>query len=91
MNACSRFPVTADLLLDAAVWATTPVLTLWSNNASTSSAGVPFLLDSCMTGADKHLRGVQEKLNTRTIDEELTADPELLKQVDEDISKGSYY
>ena len=44
-----------------------------------------------MTGADMHLHGVQEKLNTRTIDDELTADPELLKQVDEDIAKGSYY
>ena len=43
------------------------------------------------TGADTHLHGVQEKLNTRTIDDELTADPELLKQVDEDIAKGSYY
>ena len=43
------------------------------------------------TGADMHLHGMQEKLNTRTIDDELTADPELLKQVDEDIAKGSYY
>ena len=34
---------------------------------------------------------MQEKLNTRTVNEELTSDPELLKQVDEEIAKGSYY
>ena len=34
---------------------------------------------------------MQEKLNTRTVNEELTSDPELLKQVDEEISKGKYY
>lgn len=34
---------------------------------------------------------LQEKLNTKTVNEELTANPELLKQVDEDIAKGSYY
>jgi len=33
----------------------------------------------------------QEKLNSRTIDDELVADPELTKEVDEEISKGSYY
>ncbi|CAK0787319.1 hypothetical protein CVIRNUC_010537 [Coccomyxa viridis] len=39
----------------------------------------------------KGIDAEMEKLNTRTIDDELTADPELLKQVDEDIAKGSYY
>lgn len=34
---------------------------------------------------------VQEKLNTKTVDAELTSDPKLLKEVDEEISKGSYY
>ena len=34
---------------------------------------------------------LQEKLNVKTVDEELTSDPALLKQVDEEISKGSYY
>ena len=34
---------------------------------------------------------MQEKLNTKTVNEELTNDPELLKQVDDEISKGSYY
>ncbi len=33
----------------------------------------------------------QEKLNSRTVDDELAADPELTKEVDEEISKGSYY
>ena len=61
---------------------------MWSNNAE---CGVPCLLHHWATGANTHLHGVQEKLNTRTIDDELTADPELLKQVDEDIAKGSYY
>jgi len=37
------------------------------------------------------LVAVQEKLNTKTVNEELTNDPELLKQVDDEISKGSYY
>ncbi|CAL5229518.1 g12858 [Coccomyxa viridis] len=32
-----------------------------------------------------------EKLNTKTVDEELSSDPKLLKEVDEEISKGSYY
>ncbi|EIE20405.1 hypothetical protein COCSUDRAFT_57553 [Coccomyxa subellipsoidea C-169] len=32
-----------------------------------------------------------EKLNSRTVDDELAADPELTKEVDEEISKGSYY
>jgi len=32
-----------------------------------------------------------EKLNTKTVNEELTSDPKLLKEVDEEISKGSYY
>ena len=68
-----------------------PVLTLWSNNAFQSDCRVPSLLHQWTTRADTHLHGVQEKLNTRTIDDELTADPELLKQVDEDIVKGSYY
>ncbi len=33
----------------------------------------------------------QEKLSKRTVDEELASDPALLKEVDEEISKGSYY
>jgi hypothetical protein len=34
---------------------------------------------------------LQEKLSKRTIDEELTAHPELQEEVDKEISKGSYY
>ena len=37
------------------------------------------------------LPALQEKLNTKTVNEELTSDPKLLKEVDEEISKGSYY
>ncbi|BDA50766.1 probable ATP synthase subunit d, mitochondrial [Coccomyxa sp. Obi] len=32
-----------------------------------------------------------EKLSKRTVDDELASDPALLKEVDEEISKGSYY
>lgn len=39
----------------------------------------------------KHIDAEIEKLNTQTVNEELSSDPELLKQVDEEISKGSYY
>jgi hypothetical protein len=35
--------------------------------------------------------GQQESLNKRTIEDELRSDPKLAKEVDEEISKGSYY
>ncbi len=38
-----------------------------------------------------HFCREQEKLSKRTVDDELTSDPALMKEVDEEISKGSYY
>ena len=34
---------------------------------------------------------LQEQLSKATIDEEMAKDPELAKQIDKEISEGSYY
>ena len=61
-----------------------------ARNRTNASVGTHHVMDihACMLTV---LVAVQEKLNTKTVNEELTNDPELLKQVDDEISKGSYY
>lgn len=55
----------------------------------------PLHCTSCPeTGVEACIRRAllaQEKLSNRTIDDELVADPALREEVDQEISKGSYY